>query len=283
VTLTAQQLATRRTGLGSSDVAGVVGVSTYSTPFTVWLSKVEGIDAPETDAMELGHRLEPVVLSLYNDRVAPALAWGQTLVHPQYPWALATPDGRTANGSCIVECKAPGYHARDAWGESGTDHLPDEYIVQCQWQMFVTGIRECHVAALIGGQDFRWYALRYDADLAAILLTECERFWRERVEAKSMPPVDGGERARAHLNARHARERAPMREWTPEALGLATDLAEARAGERTARARGDLAANRLRALIGDAEGIGDRGRRVTWKANAKGQRVLRLHGFGDEE
>lgn len=306
--LSAKQLAERLRGVGSSEVAAIVGLSPYEGPFDVWARKTGRAPPKEQTAeMEMGHRLEPVVLGLYSDRVAPAEAWGETLAHPEWPIALATPDGRRRDRSRLVECKTVNWRMRDAWGEGG-DGVPEGYLVQCAWQMFVTGLDACDLAALFDASEFRVYALRRDDELIGLLRESVARFWRDHIEGDAMPALDGADATRELLTAMHPRERAPLQAWTAATRALAEELAAAKAAARDAKAREGLLANRLRAAIGDAEGFGDETHRVTWRTDARGRprweqiaraagatpaliarhtsapaRVLRLHGFGQED
>lgn len=60
-------LAERRTGIGGSDVAGIMGLSPWATPVSVWLDKT-GRAQPkeETEAMRIGTELEDFVARRYT-------------------------------------------------------------------------------------------------------------------------------------------------------------------------------------------------------------------------
>src|SRR6266850_4731464 len=53
--LSAKQLEQRRQGIGSSDVAAIVGASPWATAADIYYDKVDGITKPESEAMALGH------------------------------------------------------------------------------------------------------------------------------------------------------------------------------------------------------------------------------------
>lgn len=55
-------LAIRRKTVGGSDAAGIIGLSKWSTPYTVWADKTGRLpDKPDTEAMRLGRDLEDYV------------------------------------------------------------------------------------------------------------------------------------------------------------------------------------------------------------------------------
>ena len=65
-----QWLERRRSGIGGSDVAPILGMSKWRTAYDVWLSKTA--ETPEEDRttmpMLLGNVLEPEVLRLYEQQ-----------------------------------------------------------------------------------------------------------------------------------------------------------------------------------------------------------------------
>ena len=58
----------RGSGIGSSEVATIVGLNPFETPYQLWRRKV-GIDPPveENFAMRAGHILEPAVAKFWED------------------------------------------------------------------------------------------------------------------------------------------------------------------------------------------------------------------------
>lgn len=277
MTLSAEQMAVRATGIGASDIGAVAGLSPYASPMDVWLVKRGLAEVPQTDAMARGHQLEPAVASMYEaEHLAPGEALRHpagTLRHPRYPWALATPDRLVVDPLAdatvrLVEIKAVGWRSARYWGAEH-DEVPPWYRAQIAWQMAVTGVEACDLAAFIGGEELRVYRIERDREMEAALLQIGRDFWR-CVEEGREPAVDGSEAWRSYLEARFPSARQVLRAATPEADEIAARLADARARREAAEADAERAANELRALIGDAEGIEGRGWRATWKSPAKG-------------
>lgn len=202
MTLTAEQLAQRQHGIGSSEIAAVVGCNPWQSVHEVYGRKVGILPEPEvTPRMERGNRMEPVLLDWWREthpdetllgRPGPAL---RTLHHREHLWALATPDGIIVpeNGTAIlglVEAKAPGWRTRDAWGEAGTDHVPEQYLLQCQWQMEVLDVDVCDLVADVD-EEFRIYPIRRDREVGSVLIERARVFWQEHVERRVPPAWDG--------------------------------------------------------------------------------------------
>ena len=133
----------------------------------------------------MGKLLEPLVLAEYERRTGRAVEAAQLFVRdPEHPFLTATLDGVCADGR-IVEAKTAGAWAKE-WGDEGTDEVPDNYVIQCQHQMLVTGADAVDLAVLIGGQRFRLFEVKRNEDLIGVVLGRCLEFWR--CVASKTPP-----------------------------------------------------------------------------------------------
>lgn len=271
--LSEAQLAMRLTGLGSSDIGQVAGLSPHGGPMDVYLTKTGLAEVVETAPMRAGRHLEAAVAAMYAEDTGAHLAECTTLAHPTEPWILATPDrfvlGPDGRPERLLEIKCVGLHARAAWGDA-PDGVPEHYLAQTCWQLGVTGLPACDVAALIGGQDLRVYTVAFDEGLFEALVNIGRRFWFDHVVPQVPPPLDGSEAARTYLAATYSRHGRELRPAPPSAERWATELAEAKRTLAAAQARADLAQTHLCAAIGDAAGIEGATWKATWKAPARG-------------
>lgn len=180
-------LEARRAGVGSSDAAAVAGLSPWNTPYGVYCSKVFGVEKPSSPEMDWGLRLEPVIAAAFEEQTGLPLCAPPLQSHPDRPWQIASLDRAVVGANVPVELKT----ARSAlqWGPAGTDEIPEHYLLQVTHQMVVTGADLAYLAALIGGADFRVYAVRLDAELAG-RLTEIEAAFWDRVKSLDAPAPD---------------------------------------------------------------------------------------------
>lgn len=176
----------RRTAIGGSEVAVVLGLSPFESPFSLWHRK-QGDIAPIDDnpAMEWGRRLEDVVLAKWVEDHGPTavevattwLADGWRLANPD---AIATlPDGSRV----VVEIKTARYD--DAW----QDGVPVHYLTQVQWYLGVLGLDTAHVIVLISGSDYREYVVERDDDDIALMVAKCRTFL-DSIEHGARPDID---------------------------------------------------------------------------------------------
>lgn len=193
----------RQSGIGGSDIAAICGLNPFKTPLQVWQSKINPVvDEEISEPAYWGTTLENVVAQEYAKRTGRKVQRiNQVLHHPHLPYCLANIDRAVVNPEMagrvfwkddrlttnrILECKTANGFAAKKWGESGSDYVPDEYLVQCMWYMGITGADICDLAVLIGGQDFRIYTIQKDVLLLDDLYSTASDFWK-LVETRTEP------------------------------------------------------------------------------------------------
>ena len=188
MSLSAEQQARRRTGIGGSDAAAAIGLNPYYSAVELWMEKRGELPPFEgNEATKWGKLLEPAVRQEYAESTGRVVRLPpETLVHPKHTWVVCHPDGVTDDGR-LYEGKTARFP--DGWGEPGTDQVPEQYLIQCQHSMLVTGLRVADLAVLIGGQDFRLYEIPADDGLQAAILDAETEFWTH-VTRGTRPPVD---------------------------------------------------------------------------------------------
>lgn len=200
----AQWLAERRTGIGGSDVAAILGMSPWRSPLDVYLDKIgEASEQPDSPAMLWGRALEPVIRQRFADVTGLSIAVASGIQrHPTEPHMIASLDGLVLHDEAPVAVfEAKTARTAEGWGPDGTDEVPDYYAVQVQHYMAVTGLPRAFVAALIGGSDFRIYVIDRDDETIEALVDVERDFWHRHVLARVPPPP----RSDAEAAARFAR------------------------------------------------------------------------------
>lgn len=284
--LTEAQLAMRRTGIGGSEIAAVAGLDPYRSALDVYLAKVENYNASPTSDMERGIFLEDGLARWFAHRKQRLLREPGTLRHATHPLALCTPDrvSRPIEDEAApwrdLSIKAPWVHTRSDWGDEYTDEVPRPYLLQVQWELAVLGSLpddvepEADVAVLLDG-DLAIFIVRADPELQGLLLEEAERFFRDYVEPRRMPPITGSASCTEWLKRKWERDKKPVIQADLAAEVKLLELQEASAVKAQADERRQRAENEVKHLIGDAAGIQGAGGTVTWKSNKNGVRSFR--------
>jgi putative phage-type endonuclease len=193
----------RRHGITASEIAVVLGISPYESPFSLYWSKVNGWRWDGNVYADTGRHLEGAIADWWQ---ANNLGW-QVLpsglyAHSERPWQLATPDRicLAYDVEVLLECKWIAY-SWDGWGEPGTDDIPTHYRAQCLWQLDVLGVDEVHVAAL-GPGGFRAYVVRRD-DTDLEVMRQAGAEFARRLAEQDPPPLDGHSGTLATLKRLH--------------------------------------------------------------------------------
>lgn len=258
----------RRTGIGGSDVAGILGISPWTTPLDVWRQKVLGDQADESEPMRWGSLLEPIIRREAELRIGEPVTDGRLVVADD--WRFGNIDG-LVGADAILECKT----ARDSseWGQEGTDEIPDHYLTQVAWYLSVTARSLAHVAVLIGGSDFRIYRVARDARVEAAILERVERFWREHVRTEVPPAPTNLDDCRKRWRCEVMGRTVPM---TPEVAVAIMERAKESAIIKAAQERKARAEFVIQTHMQDAEAIvNDAGSPIlTWKLQRRAGYVV---------
>lgn len=175
----------RRTGLGATDSAAILGLAKWSTPLDVYRSKM-GIERDFDPMLSwIGHNLEPVIGKWIDDfapeigKQLPGFAARSVLA----PHLLATPDSVTVDG-IPIEKKTSMEFMRSDWA----DGVPLYYQVQSQQQQFVLGAPYGWLVVFHGGRDFEVFRVDRDDDfIENHLIPKTRDFWESHVLAKVAP------------------------------------------------------------------------------------------------
>lgn len=173
----------------ASKVAAILGVSSYDSPRSMW-HKMRG-DLPREEATGVqrrGHYLEPGILQWFADEHEADLE--EQPVFYLEDWAAATPDAVTTINGQLVLVEAKSARDLDEWGDPGTDQIPAAYLIQCYWQMHVSGIHRCYVPVLGTFLDFAEYVIDYDPQVGAALEARCREFLTSLLDEQP-PALDG--------------------------------------------------------------------------------------------
>jgi putative phage-type endonuclease len=274
----ADWLEMRRRYLGGSDAAAALGMSRWTTRRELYLEKRGEYQQAPNEAMRRGIVLEPLVAELYRRQTDHTITDGGWIVSDEHEWMAATPDRLDHTADCLVQLKTASTWGRAAWGDDRTPTTPDDYVIQCQHEMAVTGARENVLCVLFADQStFRalvWMAsagypvhklaefaaeliadpespcelllrpIRRDEETIAMIVEGERLFWQRHVQAGVSPPDETIPPASSDILEADERQR--------ELLGR---LREAKRAENlAAEAYRDLV-EPVKTEIGEASGI----------------------------
>jgi putative phage-type endonuclease len=285
--LTPEQIELRRTGIGGSEIAALVGEDAFSSPFDVWLSKTQGWVKPSNPDMERGSFLEAGIADWYAHRTGSTLVEMGAFVHPTNTILRCTPDRFEVVDDetlRLVSIKSP--RRGDAWGKAGTDDVPPSYLLQLQWEHAVvsgcgSGLHpalcladDMRLVALVDG-ELRVYEIKADLEIQAWLLDYAQQWWTRHVVGGEQPSLEGSSEANRWLRSRFPRDTAPIRQATmAEDLGM-LELRAVEADLARLESEAETLKLALMQAIGDAGGLESPAGRITYRADKNGKRSFK--------
>lgn len=189
--ITACQRLERRQHIGSSDAAAIVGVDPWRNAGDVYWSKLAETEDRPNSAMQIGNRMEPVLLDLAEERFGP-IERSPLFVDDEFSILAANLDGICLREEAVIEAKYVGPRSADFWGEPETDQVPDHVAIQVQHQMRCCGAKVAYIPAAIvrpmSGLQFEFFRVSRDEELIDSLVDACLAFWKHHVEPHVPPP-----------------------------------------------------------------------------------------------
>lgn len=179
----------RQKSIGGSDAASIIGLSQWSSPYTVWADKLGKIPPKEDrEAMRQGRDLEAYVAERFCEATGKKVRReNNILVNPDYPFAHANVDRIVVGEDAGLECKTTSVLNMRQFKNGA---FPDNYYVQCVHYMMVTGCTKWYLAVLVLNQSFMFFEIERDeAEIEALAKSE-EEFWK-LVESETPPTPDG--------------------------------------------------------------------------------------------
>lgn len=251
--ITEQQRAERKNYIGSSDAAGVLGLSRWNSPLSVWAEKTGQYTRPEPTGMavKLGVAFEGVIAKLFTDETGLELETvPDTLYHPAHRCLAANLDFRVKGQRVLVEAKYVGPFSRGDWADG---KAPVEYAIQTMHQLAVSGYDSAYLVALISTPELKIVPITRDERALVELVNREVEFWESFVVQGVMPatfkPQDKGVLEALYPEAMggHAVPLTDADAATIESIqAMETDL-------KLLEDQIETSKNRLRAALGSAE------------------------------
>lgn len=262
-------LEVRKSGIGSSEVATIVGLNPWETPYQLWRRK-RGLDAPKPEnfAMKAGHYLEDAVSRFWADetgrQVIKRSAGDWIIRDDKRPYLQVSPDrtywlgeSRANSDKGILECKTT-QMAVDA------NDIPKHWFCQVQYQLGVAGYEQGSLAWLCSGREFGYTDIAFVPDFYAWLIEEVDRFWIDHIQGGQEPDTVNVADVLLKYN-RHTDGRSI--EVSDEIYEAYKNLKDVRSELDALEKRKEELEGRIKLAFTDAEAITHDGQTIaTWKA-----------------
>lgn len=188
-------LEARKDGIGASEVATIVGLNPWETPYQLWRRKI-GLDPakPMNAAMNTGHILEDGVAQYWAQATGREIIAASKddfmFIDKDRPYLRVSPDrtfwieGATRNddNKGILECKTTRMKV-------DPDDIPKYWFCQVQMNLGVAGYTQGSLAWLSAGQGFNFgfQDLMFVPEFYDWLVYSVSKFWKDNIEGRKEP------------------------------------------------------------------------------------------------
>lgn len=175
--------------IGGSDASAILGMNSYSSPYSVWAEKIGKLPPKEdNEAMRIGRDLEAYVAQRFTEATGKKVRReNNILCNPKYPYAHANVDRMIVGEDAGLECKTTSSLNITKYKNG---EFPDNYYAQCVHYLMVTGCKRWYLGVLVLGRGFFHFVIERDEEEVKALAKSEEAFW-EYVKTNTPPAVDG--------------------------------------------------------------------------------------------
>lgn len=260
----------RKSGLGGSDVAAVVGVSKWTSAYALWAAKSGLIpdDFSDSEAMEWGRLLEPVIREKFAAKHPEwtVINTNATFRSQEHEFMLANVDGFIDFGNDewgVLEIKTAAYE--DDW----VNGVPRYYDAQVRHYMRVFGMTRGIVAVLFHGNKYQEYEVLANDFVDQADVDMLVQFW-DGVHNGVAPDWDGALATYETVRAMHP----DIEDATVELGDLGMHLVNAAHDFDAAQAYFTEMKSRVLDALGSAKygvfTVGDEPRKVCYRSSKSG-------------
>lgn len=275
--LTDEQRKIRSKGLGGSDTPIIMGYSSFMTPYELYLEKrglVTRKDEGNSDVIEWGNKLEPVILNHFAMKNNCDMTYPDTIYHKKYDYIFAHLDGFSKELNAVIEAKTLNSFMKHKLDTQVEDGMPYEYLIQVAKQVMLTEADCGFCAVLVGGFDYKEFIYHRDKGFEEHILEADIKFW-ERVKTGNEPnPTTIEDYKKKYWDS--------LKEKTIQAnfeIGTAVaDLHNIKNNMKQLDNRSDELKMQIMDYMKDKEILSgmDNEPLVTWKKSKKGNRIFNL-------
>lgn len=242
-------LAYRRTGIGGSDAAAVIGLNPYRSAIELYADKIGMMPEKEdTEAMRLGRDLEQYVADRFCEETGKKVRRNNFMwCHDEHRCMIADVDREIVGENAGLECKTT-----QVWGGRVVmrGEIPLTYYTQCMHYMAIMGYDRMYLAVLIFGRGLLHFVIERDEDEIAALIAAETAFWRDYVEAGITPPPDGSESADKAVAALWGNKYEDSQIMLHEYEDDMRELVEINAAAKQIKKQADAVKQRLQSAMG---------------------------------
>jgi putative phage-type endonuclease len=183
----------RRSGIGGTDVAKIIGASKYGTAYSVWREKLrlETDSKESTPRLEFGVMMEKTIAKYFAEKSGYKYKGEHAqLRSKKHPFLVGHIDGwlipKKATGltNGVIDVKTTSRKVFNTW----EGQVPREYYCQLQHYLYISGAKWAKLVVLITEtREIIDYTIEYDPKFYNTILPSLVDFWNKNVLKKVEP------------------------------------------------------------------------------------------------
>lgn len=254
----------RKKSIGGSEIAAVIGMSRWKTPFAIWAEKTGRIDnaVQQNESMYWGTVMEAILREEFTKRTGYAVKEAHYIFASiDNPFLTANIDGYVDLGNgdyAVLEIKTAGNYAEQDW----QDGCPIEYYLQVQHYLYITGMFKAFIAVLIGGNTFKYIEVDRDEDTIQTIVCFAKQFWN-LVQNDTPPAVN--DKDNAILATLYPQSKAVTVKMPDDYKAVLKDYTEAKAEMDKAKKRKEAAEAKIKEFMAEADTAVIEEYKISWK------------------
>lgn len=231
--------------IGGSDVASIIGINRYKTPYEIWDEKKNG-NNPFTGNQftEWGTKLEPVIIAHFEQKNGLKVTDNNKIYQSAIEHLACHPDGLFMKQGeyWLLEVKTASTNSVKHWG----DEIPLEYYCQLQHNMFCTGTKKAmFVYLVLDSRDYQEIEVYFDQDFVKKQNEYLVSWWQRYIIGNEIPLKLVEDFERENPNQKQV-------EATEQIVELCQKTVEIRGKIKELTSQKDEIENRIKMQIGDA-------------------------------
>lgn len=191
----------RRTYIGASEVAAILGVDTYRSPIDVYNEKL-GRVAPfaGNSHTERGTRLEAIAAEFYTEHTGiKSRRHNQPFIHPEHSFLVGHVDRIAVGEKRLLEIKCPSIAAFRKFQREG---LPKSYVIQAQMYLGLSGHYQklTYVIFCADAWDAAIFDIEFDQKLYDLAVEKAVAFWNGNVLTETPPAIESEDKDQIEIS-----------------------------------------------------------------------------------
>lgn len=183
----------RKQSIGGSDVAALLGLNKYKSPYTLWAEKTGRLtlEQENTELMKQGTDLEDYVAKRFTEATGKKVKKSSFMYrHKDYDFITANIDRLVVGENAGLECKTTSVYNKSDFANG---EIPHNYYCQCMHYMEVMNFDKMYLAVLVLSKGFFWFEIHRNQDEINALIKAEVDFWQNHIVQDCPPEIDGSD------------------------------------------------------------------------------------------